>query len=210
MSRIDDSQWAHIVSGENLKNVPLLGFTSGDGRIRNPLYALQLTPGSLMTSQQYFRVNGAPGNTESIRIEGQDANNGIVPSRTMATQAGVDAVEEFSIQTSNYAAEYGQAGSGIVNIAMKSGTNAYHGSLYSYWAHEALNEHYPFTGRSPKTGGTTMAPPWAVPFRFPRFIKAATRHSSSLTLSNSASRTFMTRLSPYRLSPSVRAIFERH
>ena len=123
ISRVDDSQWSHIVSAESLKNVPLLGFTSGEGRIRNPLYALQLTPGSLMTNEQYFRINGAPSNTQSIRIEGQDANNGVVLSRTMATQVGVEAVEEFSIQTGNYAAEYGQAGSGIVNIALKSGTN---------------------------------------------------------------------------------------
>jgi hypothetical protein len=167
MSRIDNSQWSHVVSAESLKNIPLLGFTSGEGRIRNPLYALQLTPGSLMTNEQYFRINGAPGNTQSIRIEGQDANNGVVPSRTMATQVGVEAVEEFSIQTGNYAAEYGQAGGGIVNIALKSGTNAYHGSLYSYWAHEALNEPYPLTGNKPLDRrydyGATLGGPVSIP-----------------------------------------------
>ena len=167
MSRVDDSQWSHIVSAESLKNIPLLGFTSGEGRIRNPLYALQLTPGSLMTNEQYFRINGAPSNTQSIRIEGQDANNGVVLSRTMATQVGVEAVEEFSIQTSNYAAEYGQAGSGIVNIALKSGTNAYHGALYGYWTHEALNEPYPFTGNKPLDRrydyGATLGGPVSIP-----------------------------------------------
>jgi hypothetical protein len=150
MSRVDSSQWAHIVSAEKLKNLPLLGFSYGEGRLRNSLNALHLTPGSLITGQQYFSINGAPSNTESIRIEGQDVSNGIMPSRTMATQAGADAIEEFSIQTSNYAAEYGQAVGGLVNIAMKSGAGAYHGSAYTYLANEALNAPNYYTSFKPK------------------------------------------------------------
>ncbi len=150
MSRIDGSQWAHIVSGETLKNLPMLGFSYGEGRLRNPLSALWLTPGTQMGGRQYFNVSGAPDDTGSMRIEGQDANNGIMRSRTTVIQPGVDAIEEFSIQTGNYPAEYGQALGGIVNTAMKSGTNAYHGSLYTYWTHEALNEPNYYTGSKPE------------------------------------------------------------
>ena len=102
MSRVDGSQWAHIVSGDTLKNLPVLGFSNGEGRLRNPLNSLWLTPGSLMIGQQYFGVSGAPGDTGSVRVEGQDANNGLMRNRTMATQPGVDAIEEFSIQAGNY------------------------------------------------------------------------------------------------------------
>ena len=51
----------------------------------------------------------------------------------------MDAIQEVSIQTSNFAAEYGQAAGGYFNFTMKSGTNQYHGSLYDYMRNEALN-----------------------------------------------------------------------
>jgi hypothetical protein len=57
----------------------------------------------------------------------------------------VDAVQEFAIQTSNYAAEYGQAGGGVFNLTMRGGTNQYHGSGYDYFGNEALNAGVPFT-----------------------------------------------------------------
>jgi len=88
-----DGQQMHAIRGETLNNTPLLGFSTGEGRIRNPLYALQLTPGSLMTPLEYFRINGAPSNTESLRIDGQDVNNGFRLSNTVQNQVGVDAVE---------------------------------------------------------------------------------------------------------------------
>src|SRR5439155_17565131 len=44
---------------------------------------------------------------------------------------------------SNYAAEFGQAGSAIMNITMRSGTNAFHGSLYEYFVNEKLNAGQP-------------------------------------------------------------------
>ncbi len=43
-----------------------------------------------------------------------------------------DALQEFSVQTSNYSAEYGQNAGGVVNIITKSGTNKFHGDLFEY------------------------------------------------------------------------------
>src|SRR5262249_34513761 len=60
-------------------------------------------------------------------------------------QAGVEAIQEVAIQTSNFAAEYGQAGGGYFNYTMKSGTNQFHGSAYDYFVNEALNAGLPFT-----------------------------------------------------------------
>ena len=66
---------------------------------------------------------------------------------TFATwaQPSTDAIQEVAIQTSNYAAEFGQAGGGVFNLTMRSGTNQYHGSAYEYWSNEALNAGQPFT-----------------------------------------------------------------
>jgi hypothetical protein len=166
----DTGQIADGIDGATLTNAPMLGFADGEGRIRNPLQVLQLTPGSLMTNLEYFRVNGAPSNTESIRIEGQEINNGFLLSNTVHSQVGVDAVKDFSIQSGNYAAEYGQAGGGIVSIAMKSGTNSYHGSVYEYWANEFLNASEPYINTTPRDRrndyGFTFGGPLSIPRKY--------------------------------------------
>ena len=54
-------------------------------------------------------------------------------------QASLDAIHKVTVQTSNYAAEYGQAGGGYFNYTMKSGTNAFNGSGYDYFVNEILN-----------------------------------------------------------------------
>ena len=50
-----------------------------------------------------------------------------------------DAVQEFSVQTSNYNAEYGQNAGGVVNIITKSGGNRYHGDLFEFVRNRAFN-----------------------------------------------------------------------
>jgi hypothetical protein len=167
LSKLESGQVMHSISGEELKSLPFFGFASGEGRIRNPLYVLNLTPGALMTNLEYLRIDGAPSNTQSIRIDGQDVNNGLMLSRTDLNQVGVDAVEEFSILTNSYPAEYGQAGGGIINIATKSGSNAFHGSLYNYGAHEILNAAQPYTHSRPQVRrfdyGATLGGPLSIP-----------------------------------------------
>ena len=85
-----------------------------------------------------------PSNTQAMRIEGQDSTNGLIYTQSM-TQPSVDAIQEFAVQTSNYAAEYGQVGRRLFNVTMKSGTNTFHGSGYEYFVNEALNAGTPFT-----------------------------------------------------------------
>ena len=87
-------------------------------------------------------------------------------------QPSVDSVQEIAYQTSNYAAEYGQAGSVVINMTMKSGTNQYHGTGFDYFVNEDLNAGDPFssqraTGRAKvgrATAATISAEPWAAPF----------------------------------------------
>ena len=50
-----------------------------------------------------------------------------------------DAVQEFSVETSNYNAQYGQNAGGVVNIITKSGTNQYHGDLFEFVRNRAFN-----------------------------------------------------------------------
>jgi hypothetical protein len=132
---------AHNVTTKFLDEIPLLTIS---GNIRNPSNVAQLIPGTYMTGQE-MRISGSPNNTQSLRVEGQEANNSGIPAIPGQSQQSVDAVQEVTVQTSNYAAEYGQAGGGVINMTMRSGTNQFHGSGYDYLANEALNAGIPFT-----------------------------------------------------------------
>src|SRR6185369_17310812 len=131
---------------DRANNLPVLTLNTGAlGNIRNPLQVLNLVAGASFISDTMVRVNGLPANTQAIRIEGQDATNGIWKEQTQIAQSGVDAIQEVAIQTSNYAAEFGQAGGGYFNFTMKSGTNQYHGTGYTYLVNEVLNAGTPNT-----------------------------------------------------------------
>ncbi len=121
------------------------GGSTGLGNIRDPWSVVNLLPGATQQSDSVLRINGMPSSSQSIQVEGQDATNGMWRQTNQAVQQGVDAVQEVSIQTSNFAAEYGQAGGGYFNYTMKSGTNQFHGSGYDYFQNEFLNAATPFT-----------------------------------------------------------------
>ena len=58
----------------------------------------------------------------------------------------MDALQEVSTQTSSYAAEFGNAGAGIINYVLKSGTNNWHGSAFEVVSDTHLNAGHPFSG----------------------------------------------------------------
>jgi hypothetical protein len=124
-----------------------------------------LTPGTFFDPHLNIRINGAPSNTEAVRVEGQESTNGVVTFAQAETQPSVDAIQDFSVQTSNYAAEYGQAGAGVFNYTMRSGTNQFHGSLYDYNSNESYNAGQSYTHTRPKLrrndyGGTIGGSVW--------------------------------------------------
>jgi hypothetical protein len=144
--KTESGELSHNVSTSTMNNLPVMGIggTAGVAGIRNPYAVLQLLPGSDWRADSSIRLNGLPSNTQALRIEGQDATNGLIGTQSM-TQPSVEAIQEFAIQTSNYAAEFGQAGGGYFNVTMRSGTNEFHGSAFEYFVNEALNAGTPFT-----------------------------------------------------------------
>ena len=152
--KTEGGEVSHNIATQTLDDLPILTLTgaaaSGGslntlGNIRNPLSSVQLLPGARISTDSIMRINGMPSSSQSINIEGQDATNGFSKMRNQINQAGVEAIQEVAIQTSNFAAEYGQAGGGYFNYTMKSGTNRLHGSGYDYFVNEALNAGLPFT-----------------------------------------------------------------
>ena len=147
--KTESGEMSHQLVTKDVTNLPL--YTVG-GNIRNPLQAMVLLPGTSFQNENSVVVNGMPANSQSIRIEGQDATGNIWKIAQQNSQAGVEAIQEVAVQTSNFAAEYGQAAGGYFNYTMKSGTNDFHGSAYDYIVNEALNAGLPFTDRCANDG----------------------------------------------------------
>jgi outer membrane receptor protein involved in Fe transport len=77
-----------------------------------------------------YAINGMRAASTNILLDGAANNDefgGMVGQRVP-----LDAVQEFSVLTNNFTAEYGRASGGIVNVATKSGTNGLHGSVYEF------------------------------------------------------------------------------
>jgi hypothetical protein len=148
--KTESGELSHNVTNARVDDLPVLGIgpaLASNLGVRNPQGITQFVPGSYVSptgTGSTFRINGAPPNTGAIRIDGQDGTNGFTGTSTMY-QPSVDALQEVSVQTSNYAAEYGTAGGGVYNYTMKSGTNQFHGTAYDYYVNEAFNAGTPFT-----------------------------------------------------------------
>jgi hypothetical protein len=151
--KTESGEMSHLVELKDAVELPLLTISGGGyagatqmGNIRNPLQTSLLLPGVTFANDMALVVNGLPSNSETIRIEGQDSTGTLWKVYQQRSQTmGVEAVQEVNVQTSNFAAEYGQAGGGYYNFTMKSGTNSLHGSGYDYLVNEAFNAGLPFT-----------------------------------------------------------------
>lgn len=144
--KTESGELSHNVAISTMDSLPVMaiGANAGQAGLRNPYAVVQLLPGSTYSPDVDIRINGTPANTQTMRIEGQDATNGWFEQQS-EVQPSVDAIQEFAIETSNFAAEFGQVGGGLFNVTMKSGTNQFHGSAYEYFVNEALNAGTPFT-----------------------------------------------------------------
>ena len=101
-----------------------------------------LTPG--VTTDGAFGLlsfRGNPGGN-SFLTDGIDTTNAYYDEnagRTRTYNISQDAVQEFQVVSSNYAAEFGRASGGVVNTVTRSGTNSYHGSAYEFFRNRTLN-----------------------------------------------------------------------
>lgn len=86
-------------------------------------------------------ISGARPQQNNYRLDGisiNDYTNG-APGGVLGALSGVDAIQEFSILTTNYSAEYGRTSGGVINAVTRSGTNDFHGSLYEFLRNSALD-----------------------------------------------------------------------
>ncbi|HUS08219.1 MAG TPA: carboxypeptidase-like regulatory domain-containing protein, partial [Bryobacteraceae bacterium] len=129
-----------VIENKFVTSIPL--------NLRNPLLLLTLAPGvtgglnaGINTASQSttnnFRINGGRGATNEILIDGA-ANTGTYNNQVSAIPQ-VDSLQEFKVNTSPYAAEFGRTGGGVISFAIRSGSNDFHGSLQEFLRNSVLD-----------------------------------------------------------------------
>src|SRR5438128_1200294 len=115
-----------------------------------------LAPGVVYTGNPQFTAPISNGNLAAFRVNGAPAQNQITldgsPNYAFDFAVGfsppADAVQEFKIQTNVFDAQQGYSAGGTVNVAVKSGTNAPHGSVYYFNRDRSRTANNFFSNRS--------------------------------------------------------------
>jgi hypothetical protein len=84
-----------------------------------------------------FSLNGARTSSVNVLLDGSANNDEFTAS--VGQNVPLDSVQEFSVITSDFSAQYGRATGGIVNVATKSGTNEWHGTAYEYFRKSSMS-----------------------------------------------------------------------
>lgn len=93
--------------------------------------------GGVYPGEQTAGVNGAGSSQVNYQLDATDHNDSYISMNLPFPNP--DALQEFNLQSSDFTAEYGNAGGGVVNIITKSGTNDYHGSWFHFLRNGAVN-----------------------------------------------------------------------
>lgn len=131
--KVDTAQVSTTIMSGAIKDLPL----SFDGGRAIEAFAYALTPGVEGNNWTSYIAGGAAFSKE-VLIDGVSATSQI-QGHVGETSPPVEAVQEFSVQTSGMSAEYGHTTGGVFNFALKSGTNELHGSAFYYLRNEALD-----------------------------------------------------------------------
>ena len=152
----DSSDVASTVTEQAVQDLPLSG--------RNYINLAQITPGAGpgpgngLTSgarpddrrqTSAVTLNGQSEILNNETIDGLDNNERIIGG--IGVRPSIEAIREISVQSNDYTAEVGRTGGGVINIITKSGSNAFHGSAYEFFANDVLNANpYNFGTNNPK------------------------------------------------------------
>jgi outer membrane receptor protein involved in Fe transport len=144
---IDTKRVADLpLNGRNV--LQLLSLNAGVEDQNVPVTYQGVNLGGISSANLYLNtvaINGARGSATNYLLDNADNNE----DQTSLARPfpNVDAVQEFSIQTSSFDAEYGRGVGGVVNVVTKSGTNGFHGTAFEFLRNYELNAANFFSGR---------------------------------------------------------------
>src|SRR5205807_1797979 len=172
--QLASSDISAVVNATTVRELPLNGRSWTDLTDLQPgVNAIQTQPAFAAGTDrgnrgfgQQLTISGARPQQNNYRLDGVSLNdyaNG-APGSVLGGNLGVDAIQEFSVLTSNYAADYGKTSGGVVNAITRSGTNQIHGSAYEFLRNSRLDAmNYFDVGKIPpfkrnQFGGTIGGP----------------------------------------------------
>ncbi|MBI4889552.1 MAG: TonB-dependent receptor [Acidobacteria bacterium] len=92
-------------------------------------------------------INGGRENQKNLTVDGvTDMDTG--SNSTIHFQPNMDAISEVKVMTSNYQAEFGRNGAGVITVITRGGQKDFHGSAYYFYRHESLNANSFFNNRT--------------------------------------------------------------
>lgn len=109
-------------------------------------------------------INGSRGNGTNYLLDNASNNDGY--TNIAEPFPNPDAVQEVSVQTSTFDAQYGRGVGGVVNVVTKSGTNQFHGAAYDFVRNYKMNARNFFSGRDAlkrNQFGATLGGPVTLP-----------------------------------------------
>ncbi len=146
----ESSSMGQVITTKPINDLPLNG--------RNFLQLAKLSmgvmepkPGDRGTAGGSFVANGVRAQFNNFMLDGVDNNAKIVDqqnSSPVVIQPSVDALQEFRVETNNYSAEYGYSAGAVVNATIKSGTNAFHGTVFEFLRNDVLDARNYFANRT--------------------------------------------------------------
>jgi Carboxypeptidase regulatory-like domain/TonB-dependent Receptor Plug Domain/TonB dependent receptor len=147
--QLASSDISAVVDATTVRELPLNGRSWTDLAALQPgVSTIQTQPSFASGSDrgnrgfgQELTISGARPQQNNYRLDGVSLNdyaNG-APGSVLGGNLGVDAIQEFSVLTSNYSAEYGKSSGGVINAITRSGTNEFHGSVYEFLRNSALD-----------------------------------------------------------------------
>ncbi len=104
------------------------------GAVARSNYIADLSFNGLHTVHNQFAIDGV----DASRVDQPYMSNGFERGARLLT-GSLDTIAEFRVQTSNYRAEYGRAAGSYINIATKTGSNAFHGDAFDYFRNNFLD-----------------------------------------------------------------------
>jgi outer membrane receptor protein involved in Fe transport len=141
---LTSSELGATVNSTTVRELPLNGRSWTDLADLQPGVVAATSHAAVDVNRGYgaqLSISGARPQQNNYRLDGisiNDYSNG-GPGSVLGQNLGVEAIQEFSVLTSNYSAEYGKTSGGVVNAISRSGTNQFHGSVYEFLRNSALD-----------------------------------------------------------------------
>jgi outer membrane receptor protein involved in Fe transport len=131
---------SQVIETKQIASLPVSGRLFTDFALLTPGVATGRTSlGATFTEFEITQISfgGMRSFSNLITVDGSDFINSITGVQRATPPQ--ESVQEFRVVNNSFGTEYGRALGGIVNVVTKSGTNAWHGSVYEYFQNSALN-----------------------------------------------------------------------